>query len=166
MFWYFYRDTEPSASLSDPYIEATIKLQTSTSKSLPNTPKNEQVRVKRRRTRACSAVVNAKHCTKDDDFVGLDAYLERKRMEKHGAYLASENYSDDKTCDEESCFEYLTNVPNHVATRLHLSDDDYPNSSAFSVQKEGRSKLLSGQYQETFQFFTLLENEFVKLFVK
>lgn len=154
--------------MSDLYIEANIKLQTSTSKSLPNTPKNEQVRVKRRRTRACSAIVNAKHRTKNDDFVGLDAYLERKRMEKHGAYLASENYSDDKTCDEESYFEYPTNVNvlTRAATRLHLSDDDYPNSFAFSIQNEGRSKLLSGQYQETFQFFTLVENEFVKLFVK
>lgn len=170
MLWYFYRNNQSSSyqsSLSDLYIGANIKLQTPTSKSLPNTPKNEQVQVQQTRMRACSAVVNAKHRTKDD-FHGLDAYLERKQMEKHGMYLTSENHSDDETREEESYFEYqVPNVPNRADARLHLSDDNYRDSPAFSTQNEGKPKSLSGQYQETFKLklkkFSLLENNFVKL---
>ncbi|XP_011703976.1 PREDICTED: uncharacterized protein KIAA0556-like isoform X2 [Wasmannia auropunctata] len=125
-----------------------IKLQTSTSKSLPNTPKNEQVQVKRRKMRACSAVVNAKHRTKDD-FHGLDAYLERKQMEKQGTYLTSENYSNDKTPYEESYFEYrISNISNHADLRLHFPDDNYLDSSAFSAaQNEGKPKLSDKIYR-------------------
>ncbi|KAL0122229.1 hypothetical protein PUN28_007165 [Cardiocondyla obscurior] len=91
-------NNEPSASLSDLYINGNIKLQTSASKSLPNTPKSEQVQVKQRKMRVCSAVINAKHRTKDD-FHELDAYLERKRMEKRDVLqnlAATESSSDDK----------------------------------------------------------------------
>lgn len=141
-FVIFYRTNQPS--LNDLYIDANIKLQTPTSKSLPNTPNSEQVQVKRRRTRACSAIVNAKHRIKDD-FHGLDAYLERKQMEKHGTYLPSENYNNAKTLNEESSFEYrIVNVSNRADTRLHSSDDNYPNSCSFITQNEGKPKLLSG----------------------
>lgn len=150
-FWYFfflYRNNQPNASLSDLYIDANVQLQTSTSKSLPNTPKNEQLQIKRRRTRASSAVVNAEHRAKND-FHGLDAYLERKRMERHSALqdsAASKDYSDDKTRDEdESYFEYRIPVPSRADTRLRLSDDNFPSSFALSTQNEGKSKL-SGRY--------------------
>ncbi|KAG5345966.1 K0556 protein, partial [Acromyrmex heyeri] len=132
------------SNLSHLYIDANITLQTPcTSKSLPNTPKSEQVQVKRR-TRACSAVVNAKYRTKND-FHGLDAYLERKQMEKHGMYLTFGNYNDDKTGDEDqSYFEHrISSVPNRADTRLHLSDDNYLNDSTCSTQNEGNPKLLS-----------------------
>ncbi|EGI70392.1 Uncharacterized protein G5I_00765 [Acromyrmex echinatior] len=132
------------SNLSHLYIDANITLQTPcTSKSLPNTPKSEQVQVKRR-TRACSAVVNAKYRTKND-FHGLDAYLERKQMEKHGMYLTFGNYNDDKTGDEDqSYFEHqISSVPNRADTRLHLSDDNYLNDSICSTQNEGNPKLLS-----------------------
>ncbi|KYM79311.1 hypothetical protein ALC53_10251 [Atta colombica] len=132
------------SNLNHLYIDANITLQTPcTSKSLPNTPKSEQVQVKRR-TRACSAVVNAKHRTKND-FHGLDAYLERKQMEKHGMYLTFRNYNDDKIGDEDqSYFEHrISSVPNRADTRLHLSDDNYLNDSTFSTQNEGSPKLLS-----------------------
>ncbi|KYM94775.1 PREDICTED: uncharacterized protein LOC108780832 [Cyphomyrmex costatus] len=159
-------NNEPSSyqsNLSHLYIDANIKLQTPTSKSLPNTPKNEQVQVKRK-TRACSAVVNAKHRTKNN-FHGLDAYLEKKQMEKHG--IASGNYSDNKTSDEESYFEHrLSNVSNCADTRLHLSDDNYLNGSTFSIQNEGNPKLLSGQYQEILKSLRLMSNNsIVKSFV-
>ncbi|KYN33321.1 hypothetical protein ALC56_12032 [Trachymyrmex septentrionalis] len=135
------------SNLSHLYIDANIKLQTPcTSKSLPNTPKSEQVQVKRR-TRACSAIVNAKHRTKND-FHGLDAYLERKQMEKHGIYLTFGNYNNDKTGNEDQSYSEhrISNVPNRADTRLHSSDDNYLNDSTFSTQNEENSKLLSGQY--------------------
>lgn len=155
-FWYFfffsfYRNNQPSASLSDLYIDANVKLQTSTSKSLPNTPKNEQLQIQPGRTRASSAVVNAEHRT-DNDFHELDAYLERKRMERHGAFresAGSEDYDDDRTRDGmESFFEYrMPSVPSYADARLCLSDDNSPSSSAFGARNEGK---LSGRYQETF----------------
>ncbi|XP_036144382.1 katanin-interacting protein isoform X2 [Monomorium pharaonis] len=137
---------EPSASLSSLYFDANIKLQTPTSKSLPNTPKSEQV--KQKKIRACSAVVNTKH-TKDD-FYGLDAYLERKQMAKHSMYLPSENYNNAKA-HEESSFEYqILNVPNRADTRLYLSDDNYPNNSNFIKHNEGKLKLLSDKLYKNF----------------
>ncbi|XP_011057062.1 PREDICTED: uncharacterized protein KIAA0556 homolog isoform X4 [Acromyrmex echinatior] len=139
------------SNLSHLYIDANITLQTPcTSKSLPNTPKSEQVQVKRR-TRACSAVVNAKYRTKND-FHGLDAYLERKQMEKHGMYLTFGNYNDDKTGDEDqSYFEHqISSVPNRADTRLHLSDDNYLNDSICSTQNEGNPKLLSDKLYRNF----------------
>jgi len=88
--------------------------------------------------------VNAKHYAKNN-FHGLDAYLERKQMEKFSTYLAFENYSDDKIRNKESYFEYrIPSVLNCTDTRLHLSDDDYLNSSVFNTQNEGKLKLLSG----------------------
>ncbi|XP_012062162.1 PREDICTED: uncharacterized protein KIAA0556 homolog, partial [Atta cephalotes] len=139
------------SNLNHLYIDANITLQTPcTSKSLPNTPKSEQVQVKRR-TRACSAVVNAKHRTKND-FHGLDTYLERKQMEKHGMYLTFRNYNDDKTGDEDqSYFEHrISSVPNRADTRLHLSDDNYLNDSTFNTQNEGSPKLLSDKLYRNF----------------
>ncbi|XP_025997368.1 katanin-interacting protein isoform X2 [Solenopsis invicta] len=143
---------EPSVSLNDFYTNTNIKnykLQTPTSKSLPNTPKSEQV--KRKRTRVCSAVVNTKHRTRDD-FHGLDAYLERKQMEKRCVYLPSENDNNAKTCDEEHSFEYrILNVPNCADTRLHLLDDAYtPNRSSFITQNEETPKLLSDKLYKNF----------------
>ncbi|XP_071570324.1 katanin-interacting protein-like isoform X4 [Temnothorax nylanderi] len=143
-------DKQPSASLSDLYIDADIKLQTSASKSLPNTPKNEQVQVKRRKTRACSAVLNTKHRTKND-FHGFDACLERKQMERRGTLqsLASsnKNYWD----EEEFYLEHqIPNVSNRADTRLHLSDDNCSNSSAFSTQNEEKSTLPSGKPYKNF----------------
>lgn len=115
--------------------------------------------------RACSAVVNAKHRTKDD-FHGLDAYLERKQMEKHGTYLTSENYSNDKTPYEESYFEYrISNISNHADLRLHFPDDNYLDSSAFSAaQNEGKPKL-SGQYQQTFFKSLILKTILLNLII-
>ncbi|CAL1686508.1 unnamed protein product [Lasius platythorax] len=154
-------NTQPGACLSDLYdVDDNIKLQTSASKSLPNTPKNGEV--EQTRTRACSAVVNAKHRTRDD-FRELDAFLERKQLEMHDNYLASdENYSNNaRICDKESNLEYSTNVQDRANTRLHLLDDNYyPSSSAFSIQSEEKSKLLSSQ--ETLKSSSLLENDFVK----
>lgn len=95
-----------------------------------------------------------KHRTKNN-FHGLDAYLERKQMERHDTLqnlTSSKNYSDNEICnEEESYFEHrIPNVPNYADTRLLLSDDNCPNSSAFSTQIEGKSKLLSGRYQGAF----------------
>ncbi|KAL6262367.1 hypothetical protein P5V15_007456 [Pogonomyrmex californicus] len=153
--------TQPSTSLSDLYIDASIKLQASASKSLPNTPKNEPVQFKRRRIRACSAIVNAKHRTQND-YNGLDAYLERKQMEKHDNSLThSINYSDNKTYDKESYFKYFTNVENDVDVRLHLSDNpDDCSSLSFSTQNEGKPELLSDQ--EIVKSFILHEDDFAK----
>ncbi|XP_018307585.1 protein KIAA0556 [Mycetomoellerius zeteki] len=138
------------SNLSHLYINANIKLQTPTSKSLPNTPKSEQVQVKRR-TRACSAVVNVKHHTKND-FHGLDAYLERKQIEKGGMYLTFGNYSDDKTGDEDQSYleHRISNVLNRADTRLHLSDNNYLNDSTFSTQNKGNPKLLSDKLYRNF----------------
>ncbi|XP_011865392.1 PREDICTED: uncharacterized protein KIAA0556-like isoform X2 [Vollenhovia emeryi] len=151
-------DNQPSASLSDIYIGDNIKLQPSTSKSLPNTPKNEQVQVKRRRTRACSALVSAKHSRTRGDFHQLDAYLERKQMERHGTLqnlpqASSRDYSYHQICgQEESYFDHGTpnEIPNRAATRLHWSDDNFPNCSAFSTQNDGKSKLLSDKLYKNF----------------
>ncbi|XP_077263295.1 katanin-interacting protein-like isoform X2 [Temnothorax americanus] len=144
-------DKQPSASLSDFYIDADIKLQTSASKSLPNTPKNEQVKVKRRKTRACSAVLSTKHRTKND-FHGFDACLERKQMEKRGTLHQSLASSDKNYWDEEEIyFEHqIPNVSNRADTRLHLSDDNCSNSSAFSPQNEEKSTLPSGKPYKNF----------------
>ncbi|XP_029174067.1 protein KIAA0556-like isoform X2 [Nylanderia fulva] len=153
---------QPGACLNELYdVDDNIKLQTSASKSLPNTPKNE---VEQTKTRACSAVVNAKHRIKDD-FRDLDAYLEKKQLELHSNnYLAPvENYDNARICDnKESNLEYkcFTNVQDHVNKRLHLLDDNYySSSSAFSIQSEEKSKLSS---QETLKSFSVLENDFVK----
>lgn len=139
-------------------IDGNIKLQTSTSKSLPNTPKNEEVQINQTKTRACSAVVNA---NRKDDFRGLDAYLERKQMEKHGSYLTSENYNNTRTCNEESNLEYPTHVQN-TDTQLHLLEDNYSNRLEFIVRDEEQSESLSSQYQEIFKFSISFENNFVE----
>ncbi|XP_029663843.1 protein KIAA0556-like [Formica exsecta] len=155
-------NTKPIACLSDLYdVDDNIKLQTSASKSLPNTPKNGEV--KQTRTRACSAIVNAKHRTRDD-FRGLDAYLERKQTEMHSNYLASDEYysNNARICDKESNLEYSTNIQDRANTRLHLLDDNYysSTSSTFSIKSEEKAKLLS--IQETSKSSSLLENDFVK----
>lgn len=96
--------------------------------------------------------MNVKHHTKND-FHGLDAYLERKQIEKGGMYLTFGNYSDDKTGDEDQSYleHRISNVLNRADTRLHLSDNNYLNDSTFSTQNKGNPKLLSGQYQEIFK---------------
>lgn len=112
--------------------------------------------------RACSAVVNAKHRTKDD-FRGLDAYLEKKHLEMHGNYLASdENYNNNvRIYAKESNLKYSTNVQDPTNTRLHLLDDTYySNSSIFSIQNGEEPKLLSSQ--EISQSSSLLKNDFIK----
>lgn len=142
-------------------IDGNIKLQTSTSKSLPNTPKNEEVQIKQTKTRACSAVVNA---NRKDDFRGLDAYLERKQMEKHGSYLTSENYNNTRTCNEESDLQHPTHVQNCIDTQLHLlADSSCFNSSEFIIRDEEQSRSLPSQYQDTFKFsISFNENNFVE----
>ncbi|XP_011266943.1 protein KIAA0556 isoform X1 [Camponotus floridanus] len=154
-------NTQAGAYLNDLYdADDNIKLQTSASKSLPNTPKNEEV--ERKKMRACSAVVNAKHRMKDD-FRGLDAYLEKKHLEMHGNYLASdENYNNNvRIYAKESNLKYSTNVQDRANARLHLLDDTYySNSSIFSVQNGEEPKLLSSQ--EISQSFSLLKNDFIK----
>ncbi|KAL6425657.1 hypothetical protein ACFW04_009638 [Cataglyphis niger] len=152
-------NTQPVACLNDLYdVDDNIKLQTSASKSLPNTPKNGEV--KQTRTRACSAVVNAKRRTRDD-FRELDAYLERKQIEMHGNYLASDDYCNNaRICNKESNLKYSTNVlQDHANTRLHLLDDNYY-SSTFSIKSEEKPKLFSTQ--ETSKLSSLFENDFVK----
>ncbi|XP_020277981.1 protein KIAA0556-like isoform X2 [Pseudomyrmex gracilis] len=142
-------NTEPSNNYD---IDDNVKMQTTASKSLPNTPQNGEIQVKPKRTRACSAVVNAKRRVQND-FYELDAYLERKQMEKHG-------YGDNiKTSNEEFNLEYFTCVENNIDTQLH---ENYSNSPAFCVQNEGKPKLLSDQYQESFQPSTSFEINFAK----
>ncbi|XP_067212805.1 katanin-interacting protein-like isoform X2 [Linepithema humile] len=138
-------------------IDGNIKLQTSTSKSLPNTPKNEEVQIKQTKTRACSAVINA---NRKDDFRGLDAYLERKQMEKHGSYLTSENYNNTRTCNEESNLEHPMHVQNSTDTQLHLLDDSYYLNSSEFIRDEEQSRSLPSQYQEIFKFSISFENNF------
>lgn len=153
------RNTQPVACLNDLYdVDDNIKLQTSASKSLPNTPKNAEV--KQIRTRACSAVVNAKRCTRDD-FRELDAYLEKKQIEMRGNYLAFDDYCNNaRICNKESNLKYSTNVlQNRANTRLHLLDDNYY-SSTVSIKSEEKPKLLSTQ--ETSKLSSLYENDFVK----
>lgn len=148
-FFNVYRDTQASTHLNSLYgNDGNIKLQASTSKSLPNTPKSGEVQVKQRRTRASSAVVSAKRRTKDD-FRKLDAYLERKQIEKRGNHLASNNYSNDTgSFDEKVNFEYPS-VQNYTDTRLHLPDDNhYLNNSVFSIQNKEKLTVSSKQYQE------------------
>lgn len=172
------RNNQSSASLSDLYVDANVNVQTSTSKSLPNTPKNEQMQVTRRRTRASSAVLNPKHRIANKDFHGLDAYLERKRMEKRSSTLlqdlassnASNTYGDEEEEEEEEegAYDYADRrptVPNRAETRLHdLSNDPFvtfPNSLAVGTQNEGKSKFVAGRYWGFFPFLKslrLLEN--------
>jgi len=131
---------------------------------LPNTPKTEEIQVKQDRMRACSAIVNARH-TKDD-FRGLDAYLERKQMEKHDNHLTHENYNNNRvTSDERFNFEYSTHIQDYVDTSLHLSDDNYSTSPTFGMQNEekpNQSKSLSNQHQEIFTSSILSKNNFVE----
>lgn len=145
-------NTEPS-NLYD--IDDSVKVQPTASKSLPNTPQNGEIQVKQKRTRACSAVVNAKRRVQND-FHELDAYLERKQMEKHG-------YGDNtKTSNEEFNLEYLMcieNSKNSINTQLY---ENYSNSLAFCVQDEEKPKLLSDQYQESFKPSTSFEINFAK----
>lgn len=156
-----YRNTQAGAYLSELYdVDDNIKLQTSASKSLPNTPKNGEI--ERKRTRACSAVVNAKHRMKDD-FRGLDAYLEKKYLETHGNYLASdENYNNNANiCTKESNLKYSTNVQDRANTRLQLLDDTYYSSSSiFSIENGEKPKLLSSQ--EISKSSSLFKNDLVK----
>lgn len=141
--------------------DGNIKLQASTSKSLPNTPKSGEVQVKQRRTRASSAVVSAKRRTKDD-FRKLDAYLERKQMEKHGDHLESKNYSNNTgSYDEKIDFKYPS-VLNYADAKLHLLDDNhYLNNSAFSIHEEKLK--LSSKYQDlNLKSEVSIKNDFIK----
>jgi hypothetical protein len=131
---------------------------------LPNTPKTEEIQVKEDRIRACSAVVNARH-TKDD-FRELDAYLERKQMEKHDNHLTRENYSNNRmTSDERFNFEYSVHIQDYVDTSLHLSDENY-STSPFGMQNEeksNQSKSLSNQYQQEISTSSISsKNDFVE----
>ncbi|XP_070152139.1 katanin-interacting protein-like isoform X2 [Polyergus mexicanus] len=155
-------NTKSNACLSDLYdVDDNIKLQTSASKSLPNTPKNGKI--KQTRTRACSAIVNAKHRTRND-FRGLDAYLERKQIEMHSNFLASDEYysNNARICDKDSNLEYSTNVQDRANTRLHLLDENYysSTSSTFSIKSGEKAKLLSTQ--EISKSSSYLENDFIK----
>lgn len=135
-------------------------MQTSASKSLPNTPKTGEVQVKQDRTRACSAVVDAKR-TKND-FSGLDAFLERKQLEKHDAHSAGEDYSNNSltSCDERFNLEYSMRIQDHADAPLHQSADNYSTSLPFSTQNE--ENLLSSQYQETSKSSSSLKTESAK----
>ncbi|XP_026830568.1 protein KIAA0556 isoform X2 [Ooceraea biroi] len=155
--------TQSSTQLSNLCdTNSNIKLQTSASKSLPNTPKTGEMQVNQDRTRACSAVVNAKHT--ENDFRELDAYLERKQMEKHDDHSARENYGSDRvTSDERFDFEYSTRIQDYADTSLHLPDANYSTSSvALGMQNEEKPNPLSSQYQETSKSSISLKNNFAK----
>ncbi|XP_025161585.1 protein KIAA0556 isoform X2 [Harpegnathos saltator] len=142
--------------------DGNIKLQASTSKSLPNTPKSREIQVKQKRTRASSAVVSAKRCTKDD-FHKLDAYLERKQMEKHGNHLALKNHSNNTGSYSEIADSKYPPVYNYMDTKqIQLLDDNHYLNSAFSIQSKEKQKLSSRQYQENSKSDISVESDFVK----
>jgi len=130
---------------------------------LPNTPKTEEIQLKQDRMRACSAVVNARHT--NNDFRGLDAYLEKKQMEKHDNHLTCENYSNNRVItDEKYNFEYSMHIQDYVDTSLHLSDINYFTNPAFNLQNEEKTnqfKSLSNQHQEISSSI-LSKNDLVK----
>lgn len=135
-------------------------MQASTSKSLPNTPKSGEIQVKQRRTRASSAVVSAK-CRTKEDFSNLDAYLERKQMEKHGNHLALTNLSNNTGSYNGEVNSKYPSVHNYKDTRLHLLDGNhYLNNLTFNIQSE--EKLSSEQYWEDFKSEILVKNDFIK----
>ncbi|XP_014472494.1 PREDICTED: uncharacterized protein KIAA0556-like [Dinoponera quadriceps] len=156
-------DTQASTHLKSLYDnDSNIKLQASTSKSLPNTPKSGEVQIKQRRTRASSAVVSAKRRTKED-FRKLDAYLERKQMEKHGNPLTPKSHSNNTGSFNEKVDSKHPSVHNYTDPRLHLLDDShYLNNLTFSVQNEEKLKLLSKQHQEDPNSEISVEDDFVK----
>lgn len=159
IFFRKYRAMQVSTHLNNLYDnDGNIKLQASTSKSLPNTPKSGEIQIKQRRTRASSAVVSAKRRTKDD-FRNLDAYLERKQMEKHGNHLALKSHSNNtRSYDENSDSKYPL-VHNYTDTELHLLNNHYLSNSAFNIQNEEKLKLWSKQYQEDSKSDISIEND-------
>lgn len=159
-----YRDAQACMHLNNRYDnDGNIKLQTSSSKSLPNTPKSGEVEVKRRRTRASSAVVNAKLHMKDD-FRKLDAYLERKQMEKHDGHSASKSYGNNAESYAEEIDPKYSCVHDYADTRLHLLDDNYYSIKSArrksGTQSKNETKLLFDQ--EIPEASITLENDLVK----
>ncbi|XP_032669024.1 protein KIAA0556-like [Odontomachus brunneus] len=152
-------DTQTSSHLNNLYDnDDNIKLQASTSKSLPNTPKSGEAQIKQRRTRASSAVVSAK-CRTKDDFRNLDAYLERKQMERHGNHLAPKSHSNSTESYNEKVQTEYPSVHSYTDTRLHLLNNHYLNNSAFGIQNEEKIKQLSEQYQEDSKSEISIEND-------
>ncbi|KAG7210222.1 hypothetical protein KM043_011772 [Ampulex compressa] len=64
-------------------MDKSIALQSCTSRSLPNTPKSKDTQLNASANRAFSAMVDiGKQNSRRSDFSALDAYMERKRVEK------------------------------------------------------------------------------------
>lgn len=131
-------------------VDDNIKSQTCSSKSLPNTPKNEEIQDKEQRIRASSAIENIQNHTKED-FCGLDAYLEKKLLEKCDDYSECKNYDNNMGIYNETInCTYSCNYDSVDSELFLLASNLCSNNSACNIQNEEILKLSLKQREESF----------------